>query len=577
MIKILFICHGSICRSPIAEFVMKDMVIRAGYTVAGINGATREDADFDIYSAATSREELGNPIYSPAKKTLAKHGIGTPDNELGVSQKRSRQITKDDYDYYDLLICADKNNVRNTLRIIGDDPEGKVKLLLDYAGRVGEEIADPWYTGDYDATWDDVVEGCEAMMRELIGIKRNGNDSVKELLKTVGPDYNNCLVNLTNSVLKKFGAETTANTLAVADEYLAKNYKNVVVLVLDALGVSILEKHLNKEGFFRSHIRHTYTSVYPPTTVAATTSILSGLYPNEHSWLGWDMYFPQIDKNVIVFQNREQMAEREGAEPTIGENVECQVWGKDTLLETKAAAEFDVASEFIPYTNILDKINAAHDDANAYAAMPYMEPYPDTLENILAYIKKLCDEPGEKFIYSYWNEPDSTMHETGTMSDETHEVVTSIEKTLEQFSSELSETLLFITADHGHMDCNNICILDYPEVMNCLVRMPSFEPRTLNLFVKDEYMEDFPEIFKKNFGDDFLLLTREQVLEEKLFGPGVNREGLGDMIGDFVALATSAAAIFNTHYEMQKMPGGHAGLTVEEMQIPLIVVEPKAL
>lgn len=169
MIKILFICHESICRSPIAEFVMKDMVIRAWYTVVGINGATKDDADFDIYSAATSREELGNPIYPPTKRTLAQHGIGTPDNELGVSQKRSRQITKDDYDYYDLLICADKNNGRNILRILGDDPEGKVKLFLDYAGRVGEEIADPWYTGDYDETWDDVVEGYEGLPGELLG------------------------------------------------------------------------------------------------------------------------------------------------------------------------------------------------------------------------------------------------------------------------------------------------------------------------------------------------------------------------------------------------------------------------
>ena len=396
---------------------------------------------------------------------------------------------------------------------------------------------------------------------------------MNELIKIAGPDYNNCLVNLSNSILKKFGVEPTANTLDVADEYLAKNYKNVVVLLLDAFGVSILEKHLDETGFLRSHLKHIYTSVYPPTTVAATTSMLSGLYPNEHGWLGWDMYFPELDKNVIVFQNVEQLAESEGAKPEVGEDGKIKIWGKDTLIESKEVADFDAASEYLPYSNIIDRINAASSDRRAYVSMPFMEPYPNTLEKILGRIKELCDAPGQKFIYSYWDEPDSTMHKTGTISSETHDVVTTIEKLVERFASELSDTLLFITADHGHMDSNNLCILDYPEVMNCLVRMPSIEPRTLNLFVKDECKKAFPEIFKKNFGDDFLLLTREEVLAGKLFGPGEDREGLNRMVGDFVALATSDISIFNTHYEMQKMPGGHAGLTAEETRIPLIVVE----
>ena len=202
-----------------------------------------------------------------------------------------------------------------------------------------------------------------------------------------------------------------------------------------------------------------------------------------------------------------------------------------------------------------------------------MEPYPNTLEKILERIRELCNAPGQKFIYAYWDEPDSTMHKTGTVSSETHDVVISIERIVEEFASELSDTLLFITADHGHMDSNNLCVLDYPEVMSCLVRMPSIEPRTLNLFVKEECLDEFPSVFKKNFKDKFLLLTREEVLKEKLFGPGKNREGLSDMIGDYVALATSDTSIFNTHFEMQKMPGGHAGLTVEETCIPLMIVE----
>ncbi len=104
------------------------------------------------------------------------------------------------------------------------------------------------------------------------------------------PDYDCCLVNLANSILKKFGAETTAKTLPLADQYLVGTYKNVVLLLLDAMGTPILEKHLDRDGFFRSHLAGSFDSVYPPTTVAATTSVLSGLYPNEHGWLGWDVY-----------------------------------------------------------------------------------------------------------------------------------------------------------------------------------------------------------------------------------------------------------------------------------------------
>ena len=169
MIKILFVCHGNICRSPLGEFILKDLAIKAGHTVAGIAGATDSDADFEIASVATSREEIGNSIYPPSLRSLKAHGIGTPENELGVSLKRARQITKEDYDYYDLIIIMDRNNLRNLRRMFGDcvDTDGKVHLLLEYAGKPGEEVADPWYTGGFDETWSDVLEGCEGLLEKL--------------------------------------------------------------------------------------------------------------------------------------------------------------------------------------------------------------------------------------------------------------------------------------------------------------------------------------------------------------------------------------------------------------------------
>ncbi len=148
MIKILFVCHGNICRSPMAEFIMKDLVRKAGV-------ADR----FHIGSAATSREELGNPVYPPARRKLAEHGIA-------CAGHAARQLTAQDYENYDLLIGMDRENLRNMRRICGGDPDGKLSLLLDHTGR-SRDVADPWYTGDFEATWQDVLAGCQALLAEI--------------------------------------------------------------------------------------------------------------------------------------------------------------------------------------------------------------------------------------------------------------------------------------------------------------------------------------------------------------------------------------------------------------------------
>lgn len=148
MIKILFICHGNICRSPMAEFVMKDLVKKAGLA-----------SQFHIESAATSREEIGNPVYPPARRKLAEYVIGCQGHA-------AKQMKKADYSHYDLLIGMDQANLRNMTRICGGDPEGKIHLLMDYTDRPGQ-VADPWYTGDFETTYQDVLEGCQGLLEEL--------------------------------------------------------------------------------------------------------------------------------------------------------------------------------------------------------------------------------------------------------------------------------------------------------------------------------------------------------------------------------------------------------------------------
>ena len=149
MMKILFVCLGNICRSPMAEFVMKDLVKKAGLA-----------SQFHIESAETSREEIGNPVYPPARRKLAEHGISCDGHA-------ARQLTNQDYDEHDLLIGMDSANLRNMHRICGGNPDGKLHLLMDYTD-CSHDVADPWYTGDFEATWQDVLEGCQGLLHELM-------------------------------------------------------------------------------------------------------------------------------------------------------------------------------------------------------------------------------------------------------------------------------------------------------------------------------------------------------------------------------------------------------------------------
>ena len=149
MIRIMFVCHGNICRSPMAELVLKHMLAEEGMSECA-----------EVCSRATSTEELGNPVYPPARDELRKHGIT-------CEGKRAVQVKKSDYDNYDYLICMDENNMRNIRRIIASDPESKIVKLLSFTGE-NRNVADPWYSGDFETCYRDIYNGCKALLEKLI-------------------------------------------------------------------------------------------------------------------------------------------------------------------------------------------------------------------------------------------------------------------------------------------------------------------------------------------------------------------------------------------------------------------------
>lgn len=359
------------------------------------------------------------------------------------------------------------------------------------------------------------------------------------------PDYENCIANLPNSILKKFGVETVGNTLPLLDKYLEKDYRNIVVFLLDGMGKVLMERHLSEDGAFRFHLKGIYKSTFLSTTVAATTSVLSGYAPCEHSWLGWDCYYPQIDKSVTVFLN------------TISGTEE-------------PAADYNVAMTYTPYMDILQRINDA--GKKACYALPFVPPFPDSFDKVCDRVRELCKEPEQKYIYAYWNEPDGLLHRNGCGAEVVGNEMLRMEKEISRLAKEHEDTLFVITADHGHIDSDSVVITDYPQICECFERMPSLEPRVLTLFIKKGKEKQFEEEFNKEFGDKFLLITTEEAIEKRLFGTGKPHELFRQMLGNYLAIATDNLSIYNDEEIWVSM---HGSLTEDEMLIPLIVFNNK--
>ena len=366
-------------------------------------------------------------------------------------------------------------------------------------------------------------------------------------------NYNECLTNLACSIRKYFKLDYKHNTLDYIDKILDEyKPKNVVTILCDGMGSNIIDRVLDKEDFLIRNRLKPITTVFPATTVAATTSMLTGLNPCETAMLGWNMYYKDLDRTITTFLNSDK--------------------------EDKNHIPLDSAimynSKHMIRKTIMDDINE-EGIYKGYTLFPFGDnPYRD-LDDMFSIIEEKCIEEGMKYIYAYDTEPDHSMHEIGCDTKEVSSIINDLNNRIESLSKKLTDTIIFVIADHGHHNIKNIYINDYPDIENCLLRNTSLEPRAVNFFIKDDKKDLFKILFNKYFSKDFDLYSMQDVINSKLFGDGNENIVFRDILGDFLAIAKGDKALLYKGDESLKSQ--HAGYTEDEILVPLIVIKTKKI
>jgi hypothetical protein len=355
----------------------------------------------------------------------------------------------------------------------------------------------------------------------------------------VFPNYDESILAIPNSILKACGVEAFHKTLPLLDEAL-KRHSKIVLVIFDGLGSAVLE-NLAPHSYLSKNKKRDLTSVYPSTTTAALTSLYSGLSPIEHGWLGWTCWFKEVNQSVDLFPN--------------------------TIYGTKNQASTEhLGSKFMPYKLVTDLV------PGSVLISPFAKVKASESAEMLGVAERFLNREESRLAICYNTNPDETMHKKGCYHPTVSEIVRRFSMEVEQFAARVKDALIIVTADHGHKNVTGCVIDDYPEIMECLYRPYTLESRAASLFVKPEFMPVFEERWKLVFGDAFLLLTRQEVLERNLFGEGKPHEKGLEFIGDYIACALSELTL-DRRIEVHNFASAHAGLTKEEMLVPLVMIE----
>lgn len=361
------------------------------------------------------------------------------------------------------------------------------------------------------------------------------------------PNWTNSNLNISATLAEFLGAPNKNATLPILKRELDKQYKNVVFICFDGLGINPININLDENDFLRKNIKQTLVSTFPSTTTNATTSLMENQLPLEHGWFGWSMNFKSINKNVNIFMNTDSWSNEKV-------EIENSPLGKLNYYFDNANSEYQINSIFPGYVKV------KREDRN------------NVFSNMLKFfdiIKTICNKKAKQFVYAYYPDPDATMHDYGVTSVEANKVINDISLNMQKLYKETSDTLFVITADHGQVDIEGyVELYKDKKLMDMLEIYPFMEARAPAFIVKNGKHAEFENYFTQTYGKDFELHKSIELLEKGYFGDVGDKKHL---LGDYIAIGTY------THKQailvplMPKFKGHHTSLT-EEMEVPLIIL-----
>ena len=364
------------------------------------------------------------------------------------------------------------------------------------------------------------------------------------------PDYHNSILNVSHTILDFYKAEPKYPVIPELKKVLDLGFKHVALILLDGMGTNILEKHLDEKAFLRKHMIKKITSVFPPTTVAATNAVLTTNPPIVSGYLGWVQYFKKENTNHVVFLNED-------------------------FYDTKRTFHNSLREMYLKQDLIYDYIKRANKDIETHELFPDFRPNGFKTFNLeLKRLKEITSKKQNSFSYLYWAYPDLLEHETGIYSEHIKTELEKLNRDLEVFSQSMNEdTLIIVIADHGLIDVEPIELYKHDELMNMLLRMPSIEPRATNCFVKPFKKHKFKKLFNETYGNEYKLLSKRELIYSGLLGQGEHHPLIDSFLGDFMAISIS-----NKYFKFKEgklFKAHHAGLLAGEMEVPLIVYHKK--
>ena len=356
----------------------------------------------------------------------------------------------------------------------------------------------------------------------------------------------NCLVSISNAILKHFTGESFHTPHPKLMEILGKNkYDKVVIMLFDGMGKSIQEKYLSPKDFLLRKKAFEITSVFPPTTVAATTATISGRYPKETGWLGWRQYFKNHSVVVDMFTNNNSLT---------GEKVPGPY----------------LSSLYCEYPKIWEILEEKGIKAGCLYPKP-VDPYgPGTLEEYFECADVLMKKQGPHFYYMYYPDPDHQIHDNGVDHRSVKEAVKKINKGVCKLAKENKDNLIIVLADHSLVDTTFFNIKEHDDFYSTLITISSLDSRSAFFHVKEGKDKEFVELFNKYYGEHFKLLTKNEVIEQNWFGEGNHHPMFEDFLGEY--MATSISKYGFTYDDKNKMIGAHSGSVKEESMINIAVI-----